>query len=436
MLARTLGLILLASTFAVYAFAGTSGQGEKIFADGEKLMASEESCGDVIDNHKRLVEGSEEYFAKVFASSEAEFTPNDITVAQKVLKVRYEHLLKVLSKLQSPSDCNMPGLGRVVAVYDFNILAESTMDNPTARRTIHSFTKASDYGMKSFKEEYNYFTREKNIESIFKSLTRQEVGLLDMFGLAQSPEQSGIRSSTTIDKIKRIWGWTLGKGVIRTWGVVSDTLKVRHGYLRDSKDIRASVRSSLKPLDILFEQRRFVLSSLTIPGNWGHTAVWLGTKPELQAMGLWDRQDFAAFRKNIELGKNIVQMRKEGVVFSTLEEFMNLDEVAVMRVNKVQIDPASVYPLMAEQLNKSYDFSFDARTLGKITCTEFISFSFGDIKWPTHVQMGRLVISPDDIAKLSLDSTQAQLIMYVGSDSGKPQIKTVKDWFNVINPQN
>lgn len=433
MIAKTLGLFLLASTLSVSVFAGSAG--EKIFENANTLQASEEDCGGVIDSHMNLISESEEYFAKVFALPDDKFTSSEITMVQKILKARYDHLMKVLAKFHSQSDCNLPNLGDVVAVYDFNVLAESTITNKQARRTIHSFTKASDYGMESFKEQYNRFTRLETIEKIRNNLTNQELGLLNFFDLKANQSESGIKLSPAGDSIKRIWNGLIGKGLIRTWGVMSDSLKVRSGHLRKDKLVRESIRQALKPLDLLFEQRRFVLSNLTIPGHWGHAAVWLGTKTELQALGVWDRDDFAIFRKNVEAGKNIVQMRKEGVVFNSLEEFMNLDEVAVMRVNKVQIDPASVYPLLAEQLNKKYDFSFDARTLGKITCTEFVSFSFGEIKWPNRIQMGRLVITPDDMAKLSLDSQQAHLVMYVGSDSGQAQTKTVKDWFANINPQ-
>ena len=437
MLARKIGIALLVSTFAVNVFAGEKKEsGEKIYDRIEKMIQSEEQCSEVVDNHMQLIEDTEEYFSRIFTLSDTELTSSKIMRAQKVMKIRYDHLMKVLAKFHAASDCNMPNLGNVIAAYDFNTMAESSMKDKQTRRMIYSFTQAQDYGMESFKDQYNYFTRIDNIEKIRSSLTSSEKGLLEFFGLKINQDHSGTKMSTTRDSLKRVWNGIIGKGLIRTWGLLSDNLKVRSGYLQNFRSVRDQIQGSLKPLDLLFEQRRFVLSNLTIPGHWGHVAVWLGTKKELQALGLWDREDFAVFRKNVEQGKNIVNMRKEGVVFSSLAEFMNLDEVAVMRVNKVQIDPSPVYPLMAEQLNKKYDFSFDARTLGKITCTEFVSFSYGKIAWPTRLQMGRTVITPDDMAKLSLDSTQAHLVMYFGSNSDGPMTKTVKDWFEAINPQN
>lgn len=433
MLGKTLSSLLLASTIlASGAHAATS---EQIITKTTALMAAEEECGGVIDSHMRLIEETEEYFAKVFSLPDSQFTSYEIANLQKVLKLRYDHLTKVLAKFHAKSDCDLPALGDTVAVYDFNVLAESTMQNKQSRRIIHSFTKAEDYGMQNFKEDYNHFTRLSTIEEVRGRLTSQELGLLEMFGLNADHDSSGTKISTMRDRLKRIWGWVVGKGLVRTWGKLSDNLKVRHGYLRDDFEVRESIRRSLKPLDLMFEQRRFVLSNLTIPGHWGHVAVWLGTKEELKAMGVWDREDFAPLRKQIEQGKNIANMRKEGVEFNSLEEFMNLDEVAVMRVSSVQNSQASVYSLLVEQLNKKYDFSFDAKSLGKITCTEFVSFSYGDIQWPNRTQMGRLVIAPDDMAKLSLNSRQAELVIYAGSDLGKPQFKTIKDWFENLTPE-
>lgn len=427
MLFKTLGSFLLVSAILISARART---GDSLINQGEQLMAANESCGESIDNHIGYVEASEKYFSLVFGSTPENFSAFEITKLQKVLELRYNHLIKVQEKFKSPTDCNLVALGNVLAVYDFNLLAESTMQNDESRRMVYSMVKSEDYGMKDFKKDYNHFTKLSTIEEIRNGLTQQELGLLSLFGLNADHDKEGTQLSTMSDRLKRVWGWVIGKGLVRTWGLLSDNLKVRHGYLRDDVTVREDIRSKLKPLDLMFEQRRFVLSNLTIPGHWGHVAVWLGTKEELQALGVWDREDFKFFRAHVEQGKNIVQMRKEGVVFNSLEEFMNLDEIAVTRLADVQNRKAAIYPLLANHLNKKYDFSFDAKSLGKITCTEFIAFSYGDITWPDRIQLGRTVIAPDDMAKLTLDASQSELVMYVGSDNGQTQIKNSKDWLS------
>lgn len=434
MLGKTLASFLL--TFVFMASAQASYSGEELIARGTALMAKEEACGEVVDNHMQLIQETEDYLNMMFVDSNAKFTAFEITNMQKVIKVRYDHLMKVRAKFQSQSDCNLPFLGTVVAVYDFNVLADSAINNKETRRMIYSFVKSDAYGMQDFKHDYNYFTRIENIEDIRQRLTSSDLGLMEMFNLKINQNHSGSKISTGSDRLKRAWDFVLGKGLVRSWGVLSDNLKVRHGYLRDDLNVRENIHIRLKPLDLMFEQRRFVLSNLTIPGHWGHVAIWLGTKQELQSMGVWDREDFKAIRENVELGKNIIQMRKEGVVFSSLEEFMNLDEIAIMRVNAVQQKQASVYPMLAENISKKYDFSFDANSLGKITCTELVAFSFGKISWHSRTQMSRIVITPDDMAKLTLDSNSAELITYIGSDKGAPQTKTVQEWFTNlgVNP--
>lgn len=427
MLRQSLSVFLLIALMQVSAKAITSDQ---LIESTTDLIYKEEGCAEVVDNHMLLIEESEAYFAKTFNRTETDFSSYEIQNLQKVLKLRYDHLAKVLAKFHSPSDCNLPQLGDVVAVYDFNVLSESTIQFKEPRRMIYSFATIEDYGMQDFTELYDYFTRLSTIEKVRQGLTQSDLGLLEMFALKVDQQQSGVKIVTLRDRLRRSWNWVIGKGLIRSWGVMSDYLRLRHGHLRNSREMRESLLRSLKPLDVILEQNRATLTSKTIPGHWGHVAVWLGTKEELQKMGIWDRPDFAVFRKNIEQGRSIVQMYKQGVVFESLDEFMDSDEIAVMRVAAVQGQYAHIYPRLVDQLNKKYDFVFDAKSLGKITCTEFISFSYGDIQWPTRTTMGRIAIAPDDVAKLSQDPKKAELVIYVGSDSGKPSYKSSTDWFN------
>lgn len=415
---------------AVLAFADT---GEEVIVSATSMYNSDESCIDVVDNHKLIIEKSEQYLAEIVKMSDDQLRSYDIMILQKVLKSRYDHLMKLMAKFHSPTDCNLPALGKVMAVYDFNLLAQNTMIDKETRRMIHSFTKAKAYGMKDFKKDYYYFTDIRNIEKIRNKLAESENGLVDFFGLKIDYQNSGIPLSTLGDKAKRIWSWMVGKGLINSWGKLSDFIKFRHGHLHDNLEVRDLVLKKLKPLDLLFEKRKFVLSNLTIPGYWGHVAIWLGTKEELIKLGVWDQEFFTPFRDQVERGRNIVQMRKEGVVFNSLEEFMNLDEIAINRVSAVQDNVTSVYKLIVENLNKKYDFSFDAKSLGKITCTELVTFSYGNIAWPTHFSMGRLVIRPDDVAALSLSPTSSDFITYIVGYPDGAQVKSETDWLSLFS---
>jgi len=65
-------------------------------------------------------------------------------------------------------------------------------------------------------------------------------------------------------------------------------LQSRHGKLyRISDGEEEEIASQLQPLDILFEKTPFRLTDKFIPGYWGHVAIWVGGKRDLQELGVW-----------------------------------------------------------------------------------------------------------------------------------------------------
>lgn len=199
---------------------------------------------------------------------------------------------------------------------------------------------------------------------------------------------------------------TITNGLSRAFGTLIGGIEWRTGYLYQDLDFQALVESKLNPLDIIFEKKSFKLTDKTIPGNWGHTAVWLGTKEQLVQLGLWDKQELAPFREKIEKGQSIFEMRKWGTQFDSIENFLNLDEIAITRVKDIkersQTDILKVYQLLADQFEKTYDFGFDAMATTKITCTEVIMLSYGAINWPADKVLGRLAITPNNMAEIAV----------------------------------
>ena len=85
-------------------------------------------------------------------------------------------------------------------------------------------------------------------------------------------------------------------------------------------------------------------------------AIWLGTKEELIALGIWDEEYFQPMRAFVEKGMNILEIRKEGLNFQSLSTFINLDEIAVTRVSDVHNRAAEVYKELSLQIDKKYGF--------------------------------------------------------------------------------
>ncbi|MBY0415764.1 MAG: hypothetical protein K2Q18_16440, partial [Bdellovibrionales bacterium] len=227
---------------------------------------------------------------------------------------------------------------------------------------------------------------------------------------------------------------TVVAGGARIWGFISDHLKWRSGRLNENKEIKELVESKLRPLDLVYEKRTFVLSNYTIPGHWGHVGIWLGTKEELISLKIWDKDYFRPYQKYVLEGKKIVEIRKKGANFQGLDTFLNLDEFAITRFTDILVNAEEVYKEIFSQLEKEYDFKFDARTADKITCAELISFSYGDIKWPESKALFQVTLRPDDIGRLTLNKDSGEeLILYLkGNKKAPPSILNFEDWKKVF----
>ncbi|MBT7444034.1 MAG: hypothetical protein HN790_08745 [Methylococcales bacterium] len=160
----------------------------------------------------------------------------------------------------------------------------------------------------------------------------------------------------------------------------------------------------LKPLDILLEKTPFRATDKFIPGHWGHVAIWSGNEQELKQLGLWDDPLIKPYQLQIRQGKRVIEALREGVVLNTLQHFLNIDDLAILRYKgKLARSKRLLYVKNAfKQLGKAYDFNFDVESDLKIVCSELAYVTYSDIEWPTEGALGRETISPDNVAKLAL----------------------------------
>ncbi len=181
------------------------------------------------------------------------------------------------------------------------------------------------------------------------------------------------------------------------------------------------IEPQLKPLDILLEKTPFRLTDRFIPGHWGHVAIWIGSRKQLEQEGLWDlitdekRQPawrampFGKRKRIIDAltnGKVILEALRPGVQLNSLGHFLNVDDFLVVRPQYLQNNLERKAELIAQTLThfeKEYDFNFDVKTADKIVCSELAYWTFPDINWRTEtalamtVVLARQSISPDNI---------------------------------------
>lgn len=213
-------------------------------------------------------------------------------------------------------------------------------------------------------------------------------------------------------------------GLSKTYGDIAGPVEFRVGHLYRKPELLKEIRGKLKPLDLLFEKKEFKLTDYTIPGHWGHVGIYLGTEAELKALGLWDLKWMKPFHQAIKNGNDIFEFRRWGSQFDSLDHWMNLDHMAIVRYPKIleykRTDLEEVFRRLFSQVELAYDFSFNALSTEKIICTGIITLSYGSIDWPSQEILGRFTISPNDMAKLVFyDNSPLEFIAYYSGTSGK-----------------
>lgn len=184
------------------------------------------------------------------------------------------------------------------------------------------------------------------------------------------------------------------------FGNMVGLVESRRGKLDNRPDVLKRVRAELQAGDVLLEKTPFRLTDAFIPGHWGHAAVWIGSEDELRKLDLWDHPLVLAHQKEIRHGRGVVEALRSGVEMNTLNHFMNVDDLAVLRHRSLEPETRRRVILQAlRQVGKAYDFNFDTQSANRIVCSELVYHAYGNVQWPTERKLGRVVVSPDNIAQ-------------------------------------
>ncbi|MCK5877829.1 MAG: hypothetical protein KAG43_09355 [Candidatus Marithrix sp.] len=188
-------------------------------------------------------------------------------------------------------------------------------------------------------------------------------------------------------------------------------IETRKGKLYQKHKITRSVTQQLRAGDILLEKTPFRLTDKFIPGHWGHAAIWVGTKLELQKLGIWEHKVVQQYQQQIEQGHLVIEALRTGVEMNSLQDFLNVDDLAILRNSKLTDKELTARIILAlRQVGKEYDFNFNVETTDKIVCSELIYVVYTGIEWPTKKALGRFTISPDNVASKALNNGPLQLI--------------------------
>ncbi len=140
----------------------------------------------------------------------------------------------------------------------------------------------------------------------------------------------------------------------------------------------AALADALRPGDIILARKNFYISNGFLPGFWPHAILYVGRPDELEARGLTERPFVARhlerYRGNARDGNphRVIEAISEGVVFSSLEQVMHSDFVAVLRPRLSEARKDLAIERAFAHLGKPYDFDFDFFSTDALVCTELV----------------------------------------------------------------
>lgn len=284
---------------------------------------------------------------------------------------------------------------------------------------------------------------EENHESIAYHISQSNPSIQALYGyIEHSPmriklggdnafkeiaDQLRVLLTETIGTVKHVekLKFRLSQGVGNTMGMV----RWRSGKLKEDKLFLSEFSTQLKPGDVLLEKTPFALTDKTIPGHFGHAAIYIGTYEQLRELGALDTPFVQKHLDQIREGKVILEALREGVVLNSVEHFMNIDDVAVLRPN--QLAPVLMrnsIDLAMSHFGKKYDFDFNVNTTETIVCSELVYAAYPQIDFMTKHVLTSFTISPDDIAKMATGEETAPLeLTFFAHDGKKVYVKGEKD---------
>lgn len=214
-------------------------------------------------------------------------------------------------------------------------------------------------------------------------------------------------SERGLNKIK----FTGSKVIGNTMGVV----RWRAGKLKGDASMLQQMLAQLQPGDILLEKTPFTLTDKSIPGHFGHAAIYIGSMDQLREMNALDLPIVQKNLTQITEGRGVVEALRNGVQLNKLQDFMNVDDVAILRPKHLDLkDRLEAVKLALGNLGKKYDFNFDVNTTETIVCSELVYIAYPQVDFVTKNVLGSFAITPDDIA-LRAGATEAdplQLVLF------------------------
>jgi hypothetical protein len=191
-----------------------------------------------------------------------------------------------------------------------------------------------------------------------------------------------------------------------------------HRSKRVTPEICSQLAHILKPGDVIITRHDLVASNLFLPGYWPHSALYIGSEEERDALGI--KLD-DAIKKRWSGKIRTLEAQKDGVLFRPLNETLKVDELVIIRPDLNSSELAEGLERVCQHEGKGYNFDFDFFSSNRLVCTEVIYRAFdglGNIQFKLIERAGRLSLSAEDILDMAVNEQGFKMVCIVGYDGG------------------
>jgi hypothetical protein len=178
--------------------------------------------------------------------------------------------------------------------------------------------------------------------------------------------------------------------------------------------LQGEIDRLLQPGDVLITRHDHAVSNLFLPGYWPHAALYVGSAEDRKKLGVEIDPDKQ--RRWCE-DRRVLEALKDGVLYRSLEQTLEVDAVAVIRPHLVKEDIAVALSRVSVHEGKGYNFDFDFFRGDRLVCTEVVYRALdglGGLKIPLRERSGRPTLSAEDLLDLAMAGEDFEPIAICG----------------------
>lgn len=199
------------------------------------------------------------------------------------------------------------------------------------------------------------------------------------------------------------------------------------GALTGNAEAAAHIVATARPLDLLLFANKTYIGGRFVPGRFTHSAIYLGTEPELRALGLWNDPAIRPLHADIRAGRILLEAFRPVVRLIEPQVPFETDSVAILRPALTRAQRREAARRGVSKLGVPFDYYFDDRTPDALACTELIQYAIPWIPFDETIAYGRPAVMPDAMVAQAIRGEGLRLVEHVrGTADGGFQVEGVR----------